>query len=260
MNGAEVVTLIVSGVLVGFINTLAGGGTIITVSLLIFLGLPATVANGTNRIAVVLQTLVAVVSFRKQQVLDIRRGLVLSMPAVAGSVAGSLVATNLNAQILEKVIAGAMFIILFFILFKPERWIRGRQSCSTTSIRWFEYLAYLIIGFYGGFIHIGVGFFLITGLVLMSGYDLVKANAIKNLMVLAYAPFSLAVFMIYGQVNYSYGLVLSAGNVVGALVASRFAVKQGAGFIRIVMVVVIIITILQLFGLYNFKSIFDAIL
>ncbi len=256
MSWAEVTTLIISGVLVGFINTLAGGGTIITVSLLIFLGLPINVANGTNRIAVLLQTLVAVVSFRKQKLLDSKKGLLLCMPSIIGSVSGSFVAANIQAGILEKVVAVAMFLLLFFIVYKPERWLKPHSKSVIQKVFWYEHIAYLIIGFYGGFIHIGVGFFMIAALVLMSGYDLLKANAVKNLLVLAYAPFSLAVFLYYGQVNWHYGLILSIGNVAGALIASRVAVTWGSGFIRWVMIIVIIITALQLLHVYDFKTIF----
>lgn len=256
MTWAEITALIVSGVLVGFINTLAGGGTIITVSLLIFLGLPITMANGTNRIAVLLQTLVAVLTFRKQKLLDTRKGLILCLPSIVGSVSGSVVAANINANILEKVVAVAMFLLLFFIVYKPERWLKSQKQLMADQVSLLEHVAFLLIGFYGGFIHIGVGFFMIAALVLMSGYDLLKANAIKNLLVLAYAPFSLAVFMYYGQINWGYGLILSIGNIIGAFVASRFAVSWGSGFIRWVMIVVIVITGLQLLDVYDFKTIF----
>jgi uncharacterized protein len=256
MSWAEVTLLIVSGILVGFINTLAGGGTIITISLMIFLGLPINVANGTNRIAVLLQTFVAVFTFRKQKILDTRKGLILCLPSIVGSVSGSLVAASIHAAVLEKVVAFAMFVMLFFIIYKPERWLRSQSGHIDNKASWYEHLAYLIIGFYGGFIHIGVGFFMIAALVLLSGYDLLKANAVKNLLVLAYAPFSLLVFMYYGQVNWNFGLVLSIGNVIGAFIASRFAVSWGSGFIRWVMIVVIIITGLQLLHVYDFKTIF----
>jgi uncharacterized membrane protein YfcA len=256
MSWAEVTMLIVSGILVGFINTLAGGGTIITISLLIFLGFPITMANGTNRIAVLLQTLVAVLTFRKQKILDTKKGLILCLPSIVGSVSGSLVAVAIQADILEKMVALAMFLMLFFIVYKPERWLKSQNKPDDNKVNWYEHLAFLIIGFYGGFIHIGVGFFMIAALVLLSGFDLLKANAIKNLLVLAYAPFSLLIFMYYGQVNWEYGLVLSIGNVIGAFVASRFAVSWGAGFVRWVMILVIIITGLQLLDVYDFKMIF----
>jgi hypothetical protein len=260
MNWAEIVALIVSGFLVGFINTLAGGGTIITVSLLLFLGLPATVANGTNRVAVVFQTLVAVISFRKQKLLDTRKGLGFSVPTVLGSVLGAMIAARFEESMMQKVIALVMIMMLFFILYKPERWLKSRPDLIEKRISVFQLVVFFLIGFYGGFIHMGVGFFLIAFLVMSGGYDLVKANAIKNLIVLAYAPFALVVFMFNGQVNYKYGLIISIGNVGGAWLASHFAVNKGANFIRWVIVAVIIITTLQLFGIINFKDIFSAIL
>lgn len=260
MSWFEAVILILSGVLVGFVNTLAGGGTIITISLLIFLGLPATVANGTNRIAIMLQTTVAVLSFKKQKILDTKKGLVFCIPSVIGSVAGSLTAANLNENIIEKVIAAVMFVMLFFIVYKPEKWVKSKQHLIDKPIKWYDHLAYLIIGFYGGFIHIGVGFFMIAALVLLSGYDLLRANALKNFLVMVYAPFSLVVFVIFGQVNWEYGLILSIGNVMGAFIASKFVMNWGANFVRYVIIVVILITIMHLLGVFDFKSLFGWVL
>ena len=164
-----------------------------------------------------------------------KKGMVLCIPSVVGSVAGSLTAANLNESVIEKVIAAAMFVMLFFIVYKPEKWLKTQKHLIEKPVKWYDHLAYLIIGFYGGFIHIGVGFFMIAALVLLSGYDLLRANAIKNLLVMVYAPFSLLVFVFYGQVNWEYGLVLSVGNVIGAFVASRYAVTWGANFIRYVI-------------------------
>ncbi len=260
MNWTEAIVLVFSGILVGFINTLAGGGTIITVSLLIFLGLPATVANGTNRIAVLLQTTVAVFTFKKQKILDLKKGLVLCFPIVIGSVAGSMTAANLNEGIIEKVIAAVMFFMLFFIVYKPEKWLKSQLNLIEKPVKWYDHLAYLIIGFYGGFIHIGVGFFMLAALVLLSGYDLLRANAVKNLLVMAYTPFSLVVFMVYGLVNWEFGLVLSIGNVIGAFIASRYATAWGANFIRYVIIVVIMVTVLDLLNVIDFKALFGLFL
>jgi uncharacterized membrane protein YfcA len=260
MSWHEILVLILSGVLVGFINTLAGGGTIITVSLLLFLGLPAGTANGTNRIAVIFQNLVAVISFHKQKVLDLKKGLIYSIPTVVGSVAGAAVAANFSDGVLEKCIAFVMLMMLFFIFYKPERWLKGRPDLQNKKISWFQVFIFLLMGFYGGFIHIGVGFFLLAGLVLSGGYDLVHANAVKNLIVLAYSPFALAVFMLYDQVDYKIGLILSAGNVVGAWLATRYAIKWGTNFVRWVLVVFILITVLQLLGWLDFKQLFGYIL
>lgn len=259
MNWAEIIILVLSGVLVGFINTLAGGGTIITISLLLFLGLPAGVANGTNRIAVVFQNLVAVLSFKRQKILVFNKSIVYALPTTIGSIVGALVATKFNEGLLEKCIAFVMVLMLFFLVYKPERWLKGRPDLQEKNISWIQVVIYLLIGFYGGFIHMGVGFFILAALVLSSGYDLIHANAIKNLLVLIYSPFALAVFMLSGQVDYKTGLILSIGNVLGAWLATKYAVKWGTNFVRWVLVVFIIITVFHLLGLIDFTSMFRMV-
>jgi uncharacterized membrane protein YfcA len=260
MSWMEISVLVFSGVVVGFINTLAGGGTIITVSLMLFLGLPAGTANGTNRIAVIFQNLVAVLSFRKQKILDMHKGSLFAIPTTVGSVIGALVATNFSEGLLEKCIAFVMLLMLFFLIYKPERWLKGRPELQNKPLSLFQIVIYLLIGFYGGFIHMGVGFFILAGLVISSGYDLVHANAIKNLIVLIYSPFALAIFMINGQVDYKTGLILSTGNVLGAWIATRYAVKWGTNFVRWVLVIFILVTVLQLLGWIDFKAIFSALM
>jgi uncharacterized membrane protein YfcA len=260
MAWSEILLLILSGVLVGFINTLAGGGTIITVSLLLFLGLPAGVANGTNRIAVIFQNLVAVASFKKQKILDVRKGLILAVPTTIGSIIGALVATKSSDGLMEKCIAVAMVLMLFFLITKSKLWLKGRSDLQEKKVSWFQFVIYLLIGFYGGFIHIGVGFFLLGGLVISSGYDLIHANAIKNLIVLIYSPFALIVFMLNDQVDYKLGLILSIGNVAGAWLATKYAVKWGANFVRWLLVVFIVITVFQLLGWVDFKAMFGLLL
>jgi uncharacterized protein len=260
MTWVEIAALITSGLFVGFINTLAGGGTIISISLLMFMGLPATVANGTNRIAVVIQNLVAVISFKKQKLLDFRKGIILGIPTVFGSIAGAMIAVDLNEKIIEKSMAFVMVIISFFIIYKPQRWLKEKPELTAKPVSILQMLIFFLIGIYGGFIHVGVGYFIIAAVVLGAGYDLVKANAIKNLIVLIYAPFTLVVFILNGQVNYSYGLIHSIGNVIGAYLATRFAVKWGTNFVRWVIIVVVMITILQIFGFINFKTVFATFL
>ena len=260
MGWIEITALVVSGVLVGFINTLAGGGTIITVSLLIFLGLPASVANGTNRIAVIFQNLVAVISFRRRKILELEKGLLFSIPAAAGAIAGAMVAAKLNESLVEKSVAMVMLIMLLFLLVSPERWLKGKPYLQQKKPGLFQYVIFLLIGFYGGFIHIGVGFFILAGLVLSAGYDLVKANAVKNLIVLVYSPLALAVFILNGQVDYRYGLILSTGNIVGAWLASNFAFAWGARFVRWVIVLVIIVTVLHLLGVFDFKTLYQSLI
>jgi len=260
LSWIEITALIMSGLLVGFINTLAGGGTIISISLFMFLGLPASVANGTNRIAIILQTLTSTASFKKQKVLDTRKGLFLAIPTVIGSIIGAEIAVDINEDIFEKAIAVIMMVMMVFILYKPQYWLKGQQHLIKKKTSPLQYFVFLLIGLYGGFIHVGVGYFILAGLVLGAGYDLVKANALKVFIVLLYAPFTLIVFIYNKQINYEYGLIHAIGNVIGAYVASRFAVSWGAGFVRWVIVIIILISSAQLFGLFDFKALFKSFL
>ncbi len=260
MNIIEITILIVSGLLVGFINTLAGGGTIISISLFMFLGLPANVANGTNRIAVILQTLTSSASFKKQKVLDTRKGLLLGIPTVIGSIIGAIIAVDIDEEIFKKAVAFIMLVMMVFIIYKPQIWLKGQQHLREKKTSAIQYFIFFLIGLYGGFIHVGVGYFILGGLVLGAGYDLVKANALKVFIVLLYAPFTLLIFMYNKQINYEYGLIHAIGNIIGAFVASRFAVSWGADFVRWVIIVIILISSLQLFGLIDFKTIFQTFL
>lgn len=256
MSWLIVTALITSGLLVGFINTLAGGGTIISISLFIFLGLPATVANGTNRIAVFLQNIVSTASFKHQKVLDTRKGLLLGIPTVIGSVIGAEIAVDINEKLFERAIGVIMLIMLFFIIYKPQRWLKGKKELLTKKITPLQIIIFFFIGLYGGFIHVGVGYFILASLVLSAGYDLVKANALKVFIVLLYAPFTIIVFIYNKQINYEYGLIHAIGNIIGAFIASRFAVSWGANFVRWVIIVIILITSVQMFGLIDFKSVY----
>lgn len=253
MNWIEVIALIVSGLLVGFINTLAGGGSIISLPLLMLLGLPANVANGTNRIGVLFQSFVSVRNFRKFKVLDLKKGLWLALPAVIGSIIGAWIAVDLNEDIIEKAIAVILLIMLFFILYKPQRWIKEKKELIEKKITPLQVLIFFFIGMYGGFIQAGVGYFLLAGLVLSAGYELVKANAVKVLVVLLYTPFTLVIFILNHQVDYIYGLILGIGSLIGGYVASRMAVSWGAKFVRWVIVLVILLTAAHVFGLIDLK-------
>jgi len=150
--------------------------------------------------------------------------------------------------------------MLVFVLYKPQKYIYGRADIIEKPLNWKFYIAFFLIGIYGGFLHMGVGYFLLAGIVLGAGFDLVKANAVKVFIVLAYAPFTLFVFLWYNQINWKYGLILAIGNVVGAFIASRMAVAKGVHFVKWVIVVVILLTSGDMFGLYDFKSVIASLL
>lgn len=260
MSWIVVVVLIVSGIVVGFINTLSGGGSVISLSLLILLGLPANIANGTNRISIFFQTFSSVGSFTRQKMFTNWKPVILSIPATIGAVLGANLAVGVHEKVIEIAMAAAMVIMVFFLFYKPDKWLKENPSMLSKKLKWWQLVIFFFVGFYGGFIQVGVGYFLLMSLVLGVGYDLVKANAVKNLIVFFYAIFALLVFVINGEVNYIYGLILSAGSIIGAILASVLAVKKGAGFIRAVIVASVILTVLQVTGIVNFTEILKKII
>ncbi len=245
-----ILAVILAGFVAGFINTLAGSGSTITLPLLIFLGLPANVANGTNRISIFFQTLVSVGSFKKQKVIEAKTSMRLAIPAVIGSIIGAQFAVEINERIMNNAIAIMLVIMFFLLLFKPEAWIKGQAYLASEKPGIFQIVIFFVIGIYGGFIQAGVGMFLLAGLVLGSGLDLVKANAVKNLIILLFTSVVMVIFMYNNQINYEIGLILAAGSMLGAFVATKFAVSWGPKFIRYVLLFVILGASLKLFGLF----------
>jgi len=228
------------GIVAGIINTLAAGGSLLTLPVLMALGLPPNMANGTNRIAIFLQNVVGVSRFHKEKVMDFPSGFRVGIPAAAGAIAGAFIAVNLNDEVMKLAIAGVMILVFFLILLKPNRWINSHEEHPPIPY-WLQVIVFFLVGVYGGFIQAGVGFFLLTSLVLGSGFELVKANALKLLIILLYTPLAIVIFFIHGDVDLTLGLVLAVGNMTGAWIGTKIAVKWGAVLIRYFVLVAILI-------------------
>jgi hypothetical protein len=234
--------IILAGFLAGAINTLAGSGSLITLPLLIFLGLPATVANGTNRVAILLQNVVASSSYQRTGALDRPGALRLSIPAIIGALIGAQIAVNLNEELMRRVIGIIMLAMLFVILLRPQRWLQGNLQNLAGWPDTKQALAMFAIGIYGGFIQAGVGVFLLSALVLAIGYDLVRANAVKVVIVLFFTLFALIVFINNDQVDWGIGLLLASGNMLGAWMATKWAVERGADWVRLILLLTVAIS------------------
>ena len=228
------------GIAAGIINTLAAGGSLLTLPVLMALGLSPNMANGTNRIAIFLQNVVGVGSFHREKIMDFPSGFRVGLPAAAGAIAGAFIAVNLNDEVMKLAIAGVMILVFFLILLKPNRWIQSHEEHPPIPY-WIQVIVFFLVGIYGGFIQAGVGFFLLTSLVLGSGFELVKANALKLFVILLYTPLALLIFFLHGDVNLWVGLVLAVGNMTGAWIGTKIAVKWGAVFIRYFVLVAILV-------------------
>ena len=260
MTTIEIIALITSGLFVGFINTLAGGGTIISLTVLMLLGLPPSVANGTNRVAIVLQNLTSVANFKKKKYLDTKKGLKLGIPTVIGSIVGVFIVVKLDEQIIQYCFGAIMVVMLFFLIYKPDQWLKGKEELLNKPITWKIYVLMFFIGVYGGVIHVGIGYFILFALIFGMGFDLVKGNAMKNLLVLMYVPFTLIIFVLNDQVRWDYGLTHAIGNIIGAYVASKWAMEWGAKFVRYLMMVISAFSVLQMIGVLDLRSFIQGIL
>jgi uncharacterized membrane protein YfcA len=241
------------GLIAGFINTLAGSGSLLTLPVLILLGLPANVANGTNRVGILIQNIVAVASFRQRQAESFAGSARLVVPAVLGAFIGAALAVDLDEEMLNRTIGTLMIVMLAVIMFRPQRWLEAHASGSPIPYVWQAPL-YFGLGIYCGFIQAGAGIFLLAGLVLGSGFDLVRANALKNLIVLIVTVAALAVFVWNDQVRWGLGLLLGSGNAAGAWLAVRMAVNRGAVFLRWFLIVIVALSAVALLGDFRLVS------
>jgi uncharacterized protein len=242
----------IAGFIAGVINTFAGFGTALNYLLFSLLGIPINVANGTVRLGVIMQSITTSYHFHKKGMLDLVRGIYVSIPVTIGSILGAEIAVNINIDVFEKVNGVILILMLFLMFYDSNRWIKGKELHVSTKVTWWHILAYFIIGIYGGFVHIGVGIFMIVALVWISGYDLIKATALKMFIVLIYTPFVFGVFASNGQVEYTLGIVTGIGNLLGGILATRMVLKWGASLIRWSLIFVMSIFILKLLGFIDF--------
>ncbi len=250
MNYLHLGLLFAAGAAAGFINVNAGGGSSLSLPILIFLGLDAGAANGTNRIALLIQNISAGASFRKRQVYQYKTSLFLSLLTLPGGVAGAIVATRVSNTLFQRILGIVLILVvvsMFFSRSYKDR-IPGQGDCRS----WLIYPALVGIGFYGGFVQVGVGFLLMGTLYHLLRIDLVLVNAHKVFIVLVYTIPALLIFTITGNVNWKYGLVLAAGNAAGAWWGAHAAVKGGERVIRIVVAAAVTVMALKLFGLRLF--------
>ena len=244
----EYFVLVAVGTVAGFMNVTAGGGSLLTLPLLIFLGLPATVANGTNRVAILVQNISATWRFQRFEVIPKDIILTTAVPAVFGAVVGAQIAVEIDELLFKRILAVVMLLVMAAIFFKPRKNDFSVAPTFPAAKKGVLAGAFFLIGIYGGFIQGGIGFLLLLALSL-AGYDLVRSNALKVLVVLIFTPFALAVFIKNGQVDYVSGLVLACGNAAGAWLATKVVVDRGHNFVRWLVMAAVVVFAVKLFFL-----------
>ncbi|UXX78342.1 sulfite exporter TauE/SafE family protein [Reichenbachiella carrageenanivorans] len=235
-----------SGLIAGFLNVVAGGGSLLTLPILIFLGLPPAVANGTNRVGIFLQNIFAVSGFKSKGVSSFRFSIWLSISALFGAIIGAKIAVDISGELFNRILAVVMMLVIVITVFNPNKSGKVQEELMSKGRQTASIIAFFFVGIYGGFIQAGVGFIIIATLTSINHLSLVKTNSIKVFVALFYTIFALAVFAWEGQVDWVLGLTLAAGTSIGGWVASRWSVNKGDKWIRYFLIVTVTLMAVKL--------------
>lgn len=247
MGAAEMALLFGGGLVAGVVNTLAGGGSLLTVPLLVLVGIPGNLANGTNRIGVLLQCVTAARQFRTEGVPGFRNALPVLLPTVIGSLIGAYAISLTADKTFERLFGAVMVLLLIPLLLRP---MPGTVAATVpTHSPAARFLIFLAIGLYGGSFQAGVGIALIFALS-YAGYDLVRSNSIKVVIILALTAAAIPVFVAQRQIAWLPGLTLGAGFALGGAAGAKLAVRGGEAIIRPVLAVSVLALAGRMLGLY----------
>ncbi len=243
---AKYALLIFVGFLAGFINTIAGGGTLLTMPMLIFMGLPPGVANGTNRVAILIQTAIGVKGFQTKGVTTNPFSIYLGISAFLGSLIGVQIAVDIKGETFNKILAIIMICVVLMMFFKPKTSVSELVERTTGKYLYIAIILFFFLGIYGGFINAGIGFIMLIVLPYVNRLSLVKSNATKVAVVCIYTIAAVLMFAYHDKINWKYGLILAIGNASGAWVSSRWSVKKGDSVIKKIVLVMICVLAVKL--------------
>jgi uncharacterized membrane protein YfcA len=246
MDFLEVLLILGVGLVAGAVNTIAGGGSLLSLPILIFLGLPPSVANATNRVAIFSQNIFAVAGFKSKGIAEFKYSFLLGITALFGAVIGAKFAVDIKGEVFNKILAIIMVLVVILTISGKGKPSGEHIEKLTKSSKVIGAIAFFFVGIYGGFIQAGVGFIIIGALTAIHGFSLVKTNSIKVFVVLIYTIAALAVFIYEGQVNWLYGIVLAVGNSTGAWFASRWSVDKGDKVVKVFLTITVIALAIKL--------------
>ena len=244
-----------AGLLAGIVNTLAGNGSVFTLSLLLFTGMPAGLANGTNRVGALVQCIVSVFTFRKSSKFKplLNESLWLMIPTILGTVIGANFALQVSDELLMRIIGYLMVFMLGIVLLKPKRWLIetvAREDNKSVL----NFIIFFGIGWYAGFIQMGMGILFLAALVLLSKYSIIDANFIKIIICAVLLLPALFIYIYNGQVEWKPAIALALGQGVGGWLATKFALenKSAAKWVRLLLIVMISLAIVKIFNIHEY--------
>jgi uncharacterized membrane protein YfcA len=251
LTSIQISIAIAGGFLAGIINTLAGNGSAITLSILTeVIGLPGNLANGTNRVGILFQSIASTFSFAKNKKLDIGRSKFIIGVTIIGAIAGVITAVNVSNEAFKSVFKILIVLMLFVVLVNPKRWFIASDLEKKLPL-YLSVPLFLALGFYGGFIQMGMGVFFLASMVLIAKYNIIEANAVKIAVVTIYTFLVVAIFHWKGLIDWRIGSIVAIGQASGGYLAAQFASHYPKADIWAyrLLVVIIIAVILKTFNL-----------
>lgn len=239
MSLVEGLLLVAAGVFAGFVNSIAGGGSLLIMPMLIFMGLPSAEANGTNRVAILIQNIFSVAGYRSKGIYVFPFAIYVAIPAILGAIVGSNIAVDISDVVFNRILAVVMLVVMAVSIFRPALNVDPVEILTRKKI-WTSVIMFFFLGIYGGFIQAGIGFLIIATLTSIHGFNMAKTNSIKVFVILCYTIAAVIVFYLEGKIQWEYGLVLAAGNSIGAWVGSRWSVGKSDRLIRMILLVMVV--------------------
>lgn len=249
MELLDAIILFFVGVFAAFMNVTAGGGSSVTVPALIFLGVDPIMANGTNRLAIMFQNVSASASFRHENVRQTRYTYIYALLTLPGAVLGSIYATEISSEVFKQALVVVIIGVIIMILLPRSRQTFER-AVSDNGHAWLVYPGFFVLGFYGGFIQVGIGFLIIALVQRTLHVDLIKTNMHKVFAIMSINVPALLVFALTGNMNWGLGTALAAGTVTGAWWAAKISVRKGDRFIRYFFALALAVISVRLLGLF----------
>lgn len=245
MSLETIFILIVVGIGAGFVNVVAGGGSLLTLPVMIFMGLPPNIANATNRIAILWQNVFAISKFRSAGVVDMKYSAYLGLAAVPGAVLGGWLALDIKGEVFTRILSVIMLVVGVLIV-AGKRASRTPENYQSGSKLLLGILLFFLIGVYGGFIHAGVGFLIILVLERLMQAPLARINSVKVIVAFIYTLAVVLLFVVKNVINWPYGLTLAIGTSLGGWLGSQFSIKKGDKWIKIILMVTITLLAVKL--------------
>ncbi|HPR33460.1 MAG TPA: sulfite exporter TauE/SafE family protein [Prolixibacteraceae bacterium] len=240
----KILVFFFSGTVAGFINIMAGGGSMLTIGAMILMGVEPVVANASNRLGVLTGTVSGALTYRSEKFTDLKTSLILSACAIPGAIVGSLFSIQISNHWFQKILSVVMILILITLFLPKKKKAEGVKNLQKNGL---IYPVMCLIGFYGGFIQIGVGFILMAAFRHLMAYDLLRVNLHKTFVVLLYTVPVLIIFGMSGTIQWVYALAISLGNALGSFLSVKVALRKGEKAVKIVLAISIFLMALKFF-------------